>query len=73
MWIRRASRGRRDFPESWRDVAGNCGGAATAGVGPVAAAAEELVGAAWLDVGGSAGGVRGCAAPAGLGEAMAVG
>lgn len=76
MCIRRASRGRLDLPVSWKEVAGNCGGLAAAGVGPEDAG-WVVCGAGLLEAGASNGGVRGCiegaaAVPAGLGEDMAV-
>lgn len=73
MWIRRTSRGRRDFPLSFSEVEGICAGwgvgvpAAFAGVvvgadaGWGAGACDEAFALAGLLEDGSVGGVRGCA------------
>lgn len=73
MWIRRTSRGRRDFPLSFSEVEGICAGwgagvaAAFAGVAAGADAGwgagacdEEAFALAGLLEDGSVGGVRGC-------------
>ena len=73
MWIRRTSRGRRDFPLSLSEVEGICAGwcagvvAAFAGVAAGADAGwgagacdEEAFALAGLLEDGSVGGVRGC-------------
>lgn len=73
MWIRRTSRGRRDFPLSFSEVEGICAGcwgtgvaAAFAGVVVCVAVAgagacdEEAFALAGLLEDGSVGGVRGC-------------
>ena len=54
MWIRRTSRGRRDFPLSFSEVEGICAGW---GAG---ACDEEAFALAGLLEDGSVGGVRGC-------------
>lgn len=77
MWIKRTSRGRRDLPESVRDVEGIWAGW-EAGAGVVGGAVVGCVGCdgaeelALLDE-GSAGGVSGCVEGAGwdwLGDAI---
>ena len=75
MCIRRASRGRLDFPVSCSEVAGNWGGFATEDIGADEVVCWVVCGAGLLEEGASAGGVSGwfdavVAFAAGLGEVM---
>lgn len=75
MWIRRASRGRLDFPLSCSEVAGTWAGFATAGVADcfVLDSAGGLLAAVVVDVWVSAGGVTVCPGGADAAGALARG